>query len=308
MLTQGLIVPLVTPLNAGGGLDEAGLVRLVDQVRQGGVDALFLLGTTGEALSLSLSTRRQLVEAAARLAPDLPLLVCVTDTCLEQSLTLAHHARAAGAAGIVAAPPAYYPLSERELFDYFTTLAQAAPLPLLLYNIPQTTRAVLSPELVAELAQQPRIVGYKDSGGDWLAFARTLALVGAARPDFALLMGDERLLAQAIAAGAHGGVCGNANAEPLLLRRLIDAARAGATAALDQHRAELAQLHQLYAVGSSWSRYITHLKLLLERQGICARHVAPPLQTPMNAEAQAVVSWCERWVAQRRPACAAVVA
>src|SRR5690606_37032991 len=134
---RGIVPPVVTPLLGRDQLDRPALARLIERMIEGGVAGLFVLGTTGEAPALDYRLRYELVEAAAEIvAGRVPVLVGVTDPSLTESLDLAKHAAGCGAAAIVAAPPYYFPLQQRDLVRYFHLLAEEAPLPLFLYNMP----------------------------------------------------------------------------------------------------------------------------------------------------------------------------
>lgn len=138
---RGIVPPMVTPLLGGDELDVAGLERLVEHLIAGGVSGIFILGTTGEAPSLSYRLRRELIERSARLiAGRVPMLVGITDTSLVESLDLAGHSADCGAAAVVAAPPYYLPPGQPELREYLDHLAGRTPLPLMLYNMPSLTK------------------------------------------------------------------------------------------------------------------------------------------------------------------------
>ena len=134
---KGIIPPMITPLKGNDELDREGAVRLTEHILAGGVHALFLLGTTGEAQSLTYRLRYEFVELVCKqVAGRVPVLVGVTDTSLDESVKLAAHAAACGAVGVVAAAPYYFAPSQQELIEYYTALADALPLPLYLYNMP----------------------------------------------------------------------------------------------------------------------------------------------------------------------------
>ena len=133
---QGIIPPMITPLKGDDELDREGTVRLTEHLVAGGVHAIFLLGTTGEAQSLTYRLRYEFVELVCRqVAGRIPVLVGVTDTAFIESVRLAEHAAKCGAVGVVAAPPYYFAPSQQELIEYYTALADALPLPLYLYNL-----------------------------------------------------------------------------------------------------------------------------------------------------------------------------
>ena len=103
---SGIIPPLVTPLTDNETLDTESLERLIEHLIAGGVHGLFILGTTGEEQSLSYSVRKRMIQESARINHGrLPLLVCVTDTSIVESIRLAHLAADAGADAVVSAPP-----------------------------------------------------------------------------------------------------------------------------------------------------------------------------------------------------------
>ena len=168
MIIHGLVPPLVTPLAAADQLDVDGWQRLIDHQLAGGVDGLFILGTTGEGPSLSGRLRRELIErAASQLSTSgRPFYVGITDTSLAEAAALAGHAADHGARAVVAAAPYYFSLSQSDLRRWFEELAQQSPLPLILYNMPSCVRVTIEPETLTEMIDNPRIVGLKDSSGD----------------------------------------------------------------------------------------------------------------------------------------------
>ncbi len=243
----------------------------------GGVHALFLLGTTGEAPALSYRLRRELVErVCAQVAGRVPVLVGITDTALEESLAQAAHARTAGASAVVAAPPYYFPPSQADLLRFVERLAGTVELPVYLYNMPSLTKVSFAPATVARAAELPNVWGIKDSSGD-LAYLRTVAAQMRPHAEFAVLVGPEELLAESLAGGVHGGVCGGANLFPELFVQLYLAARAGdagTAARLQQKVLEIGRM--LYGLGERESSYLRGLKLGLELLGICSGRLAEP--------------------------------
>lgn len=275
----GIIPPLVTPLLDRDRLDIPGLERLIEHVLGGGVHGLFLLGTTGEAPSLSHRLRCELVErACAQVAGRVPVLVGITDTSFIESVEMAEHAADAGARGVVLAPPYYFPAGQPELAEYIEQIAAAVPLPLYLYNMPSHTKVSFEPETVARALAIPNIAGLKDSSGQMVYFHKVQRLA-TARPDFALLIGPEELLAEAVLLGAHGGICGGANLAPRLYVDLYQAARRGELDRVRERHARVMQIATtIYAVGRYGSAYLKGLKCALACLGICADHLAEPFR------------------------------
>jgi 4-hydroxy-tetrahydrodipicolinate synthase len=276
---RGIIPPLVTPLTDQDQLDVAGLERLLQRTIDGGVHGLFILGTTGEGPNLAYAVRHQLVERVCdHVAGRVPVLVGITDTAWGESLELAQKAYAAGAAGLVAAPPYYLPLSQVELADYYENLAARVPLPLVLYNMPSCTQVAIQPPTVRRLSLVDNIVGLKDSSGRLDYFRAVVELVGKL-PEFSLLVGPEELLAAVIPLGANGGIPGGANMFPRLYVALYEAAVAGAQQRVTQlHEQVLRVAKTIYAVGEGDSRHIKGIKCALKWLGICDDYVSHPFQ------------------------------
>ena len=198
---RGIVPPMLTPLADRDALDVPGLERLIEHILRGGVHGLFILGTTGEGPSLSYRLRRELVDRTVQqVAGRVPVLVGITDTAFVESLALARHAAEVGADAVVLAPPYYMPEGQPELREFLGHLVPELPLPLYLYNMPPLTKVPFEVETVRWAMDQPGVLGLKDSSGDLGYFNRLCALLPA-RPDWALLIGPEQLLAQAMLAG-----------------------------------------------------------------------------------------------------------
>lgn len=268
---RGIIPPLVTPLVDPDTLDAAGLERLIAHVLAGGVHGVFLLGTTGEGPALSGRLQRELIEQAVAIVADrVPVLVGITDAAPAESIDLAGFAADAGADAVVAAPPYYFPAGQEPLLRWALDLADRSPLPLVLYNMPEMVKVTLAVDTVRRVADEPNIVGIKDSGGDLGVFDGYARIVREDRPDWSLLIGPEQMLPQAHALGGHGGVCGGANVAPGIFVKLQAAleARDDGLAAVLQGR--VLSLGRLYGVGTEPCRVIVGIKAALHELGICS--------------------------------------
>ena len=145
-IVRGIIPPMITPMKDNNTLDAEGARRLVEHMIAGGVHGIFILGTTGEAQSLSYPLRYELTDlVCTQVAGRVPVLVGITDTSLEESLRLARKAADCGAAAVVSAPPYYFAPSQQELIEYYTALADRLPLPLYLYNMPSHVKVMIEP-------------------------------------------------------------------------------------------------------------------------------------------------------------------
>ena len=290
---QGVVPPMVTPLGDDGSLDVAGTGRLVDHILAGGVHGLFLLGTTGEAPDLPYEVRRELVKTVCarvkrqtpnlkRQTSNLPILVGITDTVFAESVRMAAFARDCGADGLVAAPPYYFAAGQPELIDYYTHLADAVPLPLYLYNMPSQVKVMIEVKTVVELARHPNIAGLKDSSGN-IGYFNACRYQLRERPDFAILMGPEEAMGEAVLMGASGGVAGGANLFP---RTFVDLYEAAVAKDVDRVRALQERVMRvsslIYGVGHHNSSFVKGVKCALSLMGICSDTLAAPRE-PFNA-------------------------
>lgn len=274
---NGIIPPMVTPLLENKELDSAGLKNLIEHLLEGGVNGIFLLGTNGEGPSLGYGLRKQLItEACAIVDHRVPVLVGITDTSFEASLDIAHHAQNSGADALVVAPPFYFPLSEKEIIDYFQALAPLLPLPFLVYNIPSCTKLNLSPAIVKK-AQQLGAIGVKDSSGDpKILYAFIEAFKDT--PDFSVIVGDELFLSEAILNGGHGGVAGGANVFPKLFVALYEASLSNDVNRIAKLQEKVLYIHDtIYNVENSPTRSIKAIKCALAILGVCEDYMASPL-------------------------------
>lgn len=273
----GIVPPLITPLTDRDTLDAAGLERLIDRLIGGGVSGLFVIGTTGEGPSLSYRLRRELISETCRIVHQrLPVFVGITDTAFVESVNIARHAADAGADAVVAAPPYYLPEGQPELLEYIHHLLPDLPLPFYLYNMPSLTKVSFDVDTVRALLDDPRIHGIKDSSGNMIYFHRLCRML-ADRPDWAVLMGPEELLLDAVLAGGHGGVNGGANVFPQLYAALYKAAASGEIErARRLHSLVLDVSSQLYQVGRHPSAIIKGIKCALSIEGVCDDFMAEP--------------------------------
>lgn len=285
-LLRGIIPPLITPLSGPDAVDIPGLERLVEHVVAGGVNGLFVLGTTGEGWALSDRLRREVVGRVIRqVARRVPVVVHITDPCVRDSLEIARFSAEAGADAAVVAAPYYLPLEQRELEAYVRLALDEQPLPLLLYNIP-IVKTCYEPDTVLRLSQLDRIIGIKDSSGDLPSLLSLKSRVN--RPDWTFLVGAEALFPDAVAGGGHGCIGAGANVHPRLFASMYDAAARGDLARVTELRRQLDRLGQIYSLAPGWSAVIRGLKCALAELGICDGRMAPPYRSCDEAERQEV--------------------
>ena len=271
---SGVVPPLVSPLDDAGGVDVAAVAQLVDHVVSGGVSGLFVLGGCGEGAWLTAPQRSAVVRAAVRAAADrVPVLAGVMLPGTAAAAEAARQATDDGAA-------------QRR---HVEAVLAATPLPALLYNIPQCTHHVLAAETVATLARDRRVLGIKDSAGDFAVFLGYLG-VRRAQPAFRVLQGNEHLAAASLLQGGDGLVPGLANVAPALLVALREAAAKGDAAACARLQVALEDLATLHDQG----HWLPALKAAVAALGIGTGRPAPPLAPAGETERRAIAAVLRR--------------
>lgn len=286
---------MVTPLTAEGKIDEPAAVRLVEHLISGGVHGIFILGTTGESQSIPAYARHDFTSLVGKLiAGRVKYLVGVTETCLEDALSLAATARNACADGVVAAPPYYYTPSQSDLVRYYTALADASPLPVYLYNMPSHVKVNIAPGTVQKLASHPNIRGLKDSSAN-MTYFQTLLHLTAQEDDFVLFVGPEELTGECVLLGAAGGVNGGGNMFPELYVAQYEAASAGNLERVRELQKVIMEISVLlYNLGDGPSSYLQGLKCALSELGLCGAALALPYKEFDDAHRSQVAAALER--------------
>lgn len=275
---RGLVPPVPTPFRPDGSPDGDAWQRIARHLHDGGVDAAFVLGSTGELASISHARRRQAVTAAARAFDGLlPLVVGIGDNSLEESLSLAEHAASEGAAAVVLNAPSYYEISGREMRRYLDAIMPRLPLPVMLYNMPWLTGHHFDRDTLRHALGFPGLVGFKDSSGSIENFSEMVE-VAAERPELAVLIGSDFLFLEALRRGGHGAVAGGCTLHPHLFRGLMDAHAAGEDARADAFQQLIASLGRgiFDLTGEPGSVFAT-IKGGLAALGLCRPDMLPPL-------------------------------
>jgi 4-hydroxy-2-oxoglutarate aldolase len=270
----GVFAPLTTPFDAETG-DVAPLL-LRQEARAlvaAGLDGVVVAGSTGEAALLDDAELARTVEWLRDAVPEDRWLVAGTGAeSTRAAMRLARAAAAAGADAVLVRPPAYYAslLPPAALTDHFRRVADASPVPVLVYNIPKYTHVMLQDATLRALADHERIVGYKDSSGDLKVFAGFRA----ALPRAVALVGSGALLYPALELGAAGGVLGVACFAPAVCARLYAAYRAGDLVAAGALQERLVPLNREIVGGLGPAG----IKAAMELVGLPGGPVRAPLQ------------------------------
>ncbi|MET9274274.1 dihydrodipicolinate synthase family protein [Kribbella sp. NPDC003557] len=247
----GVVPPLVTPLTPEYDVDTASLARLIQYQLSGGVDGVFVLGTSGEGTFLTDEQRQVVVETTvAEVAGQVPVLAGVIDTSTNRVAAHVSAALKAGVSGIVATAPFYAATHPAEIERHFVRLASlVGDTPLYAYDIPPRAGTKLPGSLMTALGEQGVIAGVKDSSGQETSL-RELVLSRREKGlnDFAIMTGSEVTVDSALAFGVDGVVPGLGNVDPAGYVRLFKAAAAGDTAAARDEQDRLFRLFEIINV------------------------------------------------------------
>lgn len=211
----GVIPPMVTPFK-DGTVDLGSMDRVVEHLIDGGMNGLFLLGSSGEAAYLTDSERDEIVtHVVARVAGRVPVLVGAIDTTAHRVIEQAKRAQTLGADAIVAACPFYAINDMAEIEDHFRAIAAAIDIPLFAYDVPvRLNGKKLACDMLVRLGAEGVLAGVKDSSGDDVGFRRLVAANEKAGHPLALLTGHECVVDGMLLLGGDGCVPGYGNVEP----------------------------------------------------------------------------------------------
>ncbi len=269
----GVYAAMATPLTQDGEIDPAGIARVVDYLFASGVTGLSILGSTGEGPSLTNAQRERALTATLAAANGRgPVFTGAASSVVSEVIAGLRMSAGSGARGALVPPPYYYRLDTDAIVSYFERVAEASPLPLILYNIPSMTKIQIPPAAVARLAAHPNIMGLKDSGGD-LGYFGALARLVAAQEGFTLYTGSDELLPAALLLGGHGIIGGAVNVVPDVLAALYGAYLDGDTARAVALAGTVARANAAVKVGT----FPAPIKAQYALKGLCGPYTAAPI-------------------------------
>lgn len=273
---SGVVVPMITPFTTELTIDEGSVGRITNHLIAYGCHP-FVLGTTGEAASVAKADRATLVRATVKANAGRKVVYAgISGNCFQEVVEEAHRFAELGADALVLTMPSYYPVDSEQIVNYFERLADAVPLPLILYNIPATTHLSLPLEVVDQLSHHPNILGFKDSEKGEERVMKSIEL-WKDRSDFSYLLGWALMSQRAILAGADGIVPSTGNLTPGLYQTLLEAGREGNSrlTALAQEKAD--RISEIYQKDKLLSRALPLLKVMLSVYGLSSTEVLLPL-------------------------------
>lgn len=273
MKELGIVAPIVTPCNRSGEPDLDGVRAVCDDLLGAGIHGIFVAGSTGRGPWFSREHCARICRTVAGHIPSsTPLFAGCMDSGLPGMLENARAMADAGATVAVATAPGYFNYSPQEIETIFTQLADACPLPVMIYDIPGFSGTKLGLGFVLRMARHENVVGFKDSSADFARFEKLLAAL-AEPSDFWLLQGKENLLADSILAGASGFVVSllHINAKPFVA--LYEAARSGNAPMAQQCQARVSVLFEIvnncFARRPETSTLFHLINAALRQRGVC---------------------------------------
>ena len=217
---KGLGVALITPFMENGAIDFAALAKIVDNLVEGGVNYILVLGTTGETPTLTTDERKALIRfVRERVAGRVALMVGVGGNCTREVVASLKSWDLSGYSAILSVNPYYNKPNQEGLYQHFKAIAEASPLPIMLYNIPGRTGVNMVPETIARLANDfSNIIGVKEASGNLEQMERVKAVTPS---DFLLISGDDGLTVEVIKRGGAGVISVLANAYPAETQEVV---------------------------------------------------------------------------------------
>ncbi len=221
---KGSIVAIVTPFK-DGGVDEEGYRALIEFQIENGTNAIVPCGTTGESATLNMEEHRRVIDIAVKAVNKrVPVIAGTGGNSTSEAIELTRHAKEVGANASLQVTPYYNKPTQEGLYQHFKAIAEAVPLPQVLYNVPGRTGLNMLPSTVARLAELSEVVAVKEASGSLAQMAEIIKLAG---ENITLLSGDDNVTLPVLSLGGKGVVSVVANIAPKDTSDLVSAWEAG---------------------------------------------------------------------------------
>lgn len=291
-LWTGVFPAVTTKFNADESLDLAGTTAHIKWQLECGADGIIVCGSLGEASTLTADEKIAILKAAKEVAGDKPVLLTVAEDSTRAAAALAQAAHAAGADGIMLLPAMRYVSDERETINHYQRVADASPLPIMIYNNPIAYGVNITPEMYVEMAKEPKYVAIKESSGDIRTLTNVINAVGSR---FAIFSGVDDLALESIVMGADGWVAGLVVAFPKETVAIYKLAKAGR---VEEARAIYRWFAPLLHLDVSM-KLVQNLKLCEAMVGVGTEHVRAPRLPLAGAERERVAAIIKAGLAAR---------
>jgi len=276
----GVYAAMATPLASDGEVDPVGVKNVVDYLFENGATGLSILGSTGEGPALTIAQRQHALDATMAATDGRgAVFTGAASSAVAEVIASLRTVAGTGAAGALVPPPYYYRLGADGIVGYYERVAEASPVPIIIYNIPSMTKLQIPPEAVARLIEHPNIMGLKDSGGDFGYFS-ALARIADGNGGFTLYTGSDAMLASSLFVGGHGLIGGAVNVVPDVLVALYGAYQEGDFARAIALQEAVSRANDAMRVGT----FPAPMKAQYVLKGLCERHTAAPIPPLTDAE------------------------
>lgn len=270
-MIQGNMVALVTPMHGDGAVDYVALRRLVDWHVEQGTDAIVSVGTTGESATLDEKEHCEVIARTLEyVAGRIPVIAGTGANATSEAIRLTRCAADAGADACLLVTPYYNKPTQEGLYLHHRAIAEAVPIPQILYNVPGRTACDMLPETAVRLSAVENIVGIKEATGD---LERITEIRAGAGEGFAIYSGDDATGCEAMLRGANGVISVTSNVMPAAMKRMCDAALAGHAEKAREIDDGLAPLHRNLFLESN----PIPVKWALAEMGLIDRGIRLPL-------------------------------
>lgn len=302
-MCKGLFTALVTPFNSSGELDEKGMRENIRFQYANGVDGIAVLGTTGEAVTLTQEERERVIELAREEAPEGTLIVGTGTNSTQQTIANTIAAANFGADYALVICPYYNKPMQEGIYQHFATVAAHSPIPLILYNNPGRTGQNMEVETIARLAELPQIIGVKETSGQMIPAAEIIRLQKTLPKEFALIAGDEYMVFPLMTLGATALISPTANVIPRTMRLLINYLQNKEWEPARMLYLDLLPLFRLLFCETN----PIPIKAAMNHWGIAAGPCRLPLTSLSNANQERLLACLQRWEVENRSAFESVI-
>lgn len=277
---SGIVVPMLTPFDEQGKVDCDAAEKIIDNFISYNVYP-FLLGTTGEASSISYKEKKRFTEfVGKKFSGKTTIYVGIASNCVEESVELAKEFSDLGADLLVTTLPCYYSLKPDQMQKFYEQLADSVPKPLIIYNITSTTHMSIPLDVVEKLSHHPNIVALKDSERD-LTRLETAIKLFKDREDFSHLIGWAAKSFYCLSKGSDGLVPSTGNMTPGMFKKMYDSVLEGDLLRAERLQKESDELAVIYQSNKTLGESLAAAKIIMEEFRFCKNFVLPPL-TPLK--------------------------
>ena len=284
----GTGVALITPFDDQGAIDFDALSRLVNFQIEQGINYLVVLGTTAESVTLTKTEKQAVLQAVLKTnSRRVPVVLGVGGNDTQSVLQELNQVNPSEIAAVLSVSPMYNKPSQFGLLAHFTAVAQASPVPVILYNVPGRTSSNMMPATVLQLGEHPNIIGIKEASGN---LAQAMEILQSAPDDFLVISGDDLIALPMTLMGGHGVISVIAQAYPTEFSQMIQEGLKGITTQAKKIHYDLMPIiDMIFEQGNP-----SGIKALLCVKGLCQNSLRLPLVAVDQSLAQRIEDFVKR--------------